>query len=115
MSAFSGRLNQKVMDILLMKQPLLCIWKTESYTFFCSPVLSKEKPPRNLKELLQSFVDHRHDVVIRRTKFQLGKAQEKAHILQGLIIASQNIDEVIHIIRSSANTEEAKARLKEQK
>ena len=65
----------------------------------------------NLKELLQSFVDHRHDVVIRRTKFQLGKAQEKAHILQGLIIASQNIDEVIHIIRSSANTEEAKARL----
>ena len=68
----------------------------------------------NLKELLQSFVDHRHDVVIRRTKFQLGKAQEKAHILQGLIIASQNIDEVIHIIRSSANTDEAKARLSER-
>ena len=68
----------------------------------------------NLKELLQSFVDHRHDVVIRRTKFQLGKAQERAHILQGLIIASQNIDEVIHIIRSSANTDEAKARLSER-
>ena len=68
----------------------------------------------NLKDLLQSFVDHRHDVVIRRTKFQLGKAQEKAHILQGLIIASQNIDEVIHIIRSSANTEEAKNRLSER-
>lgn len=68
----------------------------------------------NLKELIQSFVDHRHDVVIRRTKFQLGKAQEKAHILQGLIIASQNIDEVIHIIRSSANTEDAKVRLSER-
>ncbi len=68
----------------------------------------------NLKELLQSFVDHRHDVVIRRTKYQLGKAQERAHILQGLIIASQNIDEVIHIIRSSANTEEAKERLSER-
>ena len=68
----------------------------------------------NLKDLLQSFIDHRHDVVIRRTKFQLGKAQERAHILQGLIIASQNIDEVIHIIRSSANTEEAKARLSER-
>lgn len=68
----------------------------------------------NLKDLLQSFVDHRHDVVIRRTKFQLGKAQERAHILQGLIIASQNIDEVIHIIRSSANTDEAKARLSER-
>ena len=65
----------------------------------------------NLKDLLQSFVDHRHDVVIRRTKFQLGKAQERAHILQGLIIACQNIDEVIHIIRSSANTDEAKTRL----
>jgi DNA gyrase subunit A len=63
---------------------------------------------------LQSFIDHRHDVVIRRTKFQLGKAQEKAHILQGLIIASQNIDEVIHIIRSSANTDEAKTRLSER-
>lgn len=68
----------------------------------------------NLKELLQSFVDHRHDVVIRRTKFQLGKAQERAHILQGLIIASQNIDEVIHIIRSSKTTEEAKSRLSER-
>ncbi len=68
----------------------------------------------NLKELLQSFVDHRHDVVIRRTQFQLGKAKERAHILQGLIIASQNIDEVIHIIRSSANTDEAKTRLSER-
>ncbi len=68
----------------------------------------------NLKELLQSFIDHRHDVVIRRTKFQLGKAQERAHILQGLIIASQNIDEVIHIIRSSKTTEEAKSRLSER-
>ncbi len=68
----------------------------------------------NLKELLQSFIDHRHDVVIRRTKFQLGKAQEKAHILQGLIVASQNIDEVIHIIRSSANIDEAKSRLSER-
>lgn len=68
----------------------------------------------NLKELLQSFIGHRHDVVIRRTKFQLGKAQERAHILQGLIIASQNIDEVIHIIRSSKTTEEAKSRLSER-
>ncbi|MBR5551959.1 MAG: DNA gyrase subunit A [Muribaculaceae bacterium] len=68
----------------------------------------------NLKELLQAFVDHRHDVVIRRTKFQLGKAQERAHILQGLIIACQNIDEVIHIIRSSANTDDAKTRLSER-
>ncbi len=65
----------------------------------------------NLKEILQAFVDHRHDVVIRRTKFELGKAQERAHILEGMIIASQNIDEVISIIRASASAEDAKEKL----
>ncbi len=68
----------------------------------------------NLKEILEAFVAHRHEVVIRRTKFELGKAQERAHILEGLIIASQNIDEVISIIRASANTEEAKQALMER-
>ncbi len=68
----------------------------------------------NLKEMLSAFIEHRHDVVIRRTKFELKKAQERAHILEGLIIASQNIDEVIHIIRSSASTEDARARLSER-
>ncbi len=68
----------------------------------------------NLKQMLESFIDHRHEVVTRRTKFELRKAQERAHILEGLIIASQNIDEVIHIIRSSANTEEARKRLTER-
>lgn len=65
----------------------------------------------NLKELLQSFIDHRHEVVIRRTKFDLAEAQRQAHILEGLIIASQNIDEVIRIIRASATVEDAKATL----
>ncbi len=65
----------------------------------------------SLKELLQSFIDHRHEVVIRRTRFRLGKAQERAHILEGLIVASQNIDEVIAIIRSSDSTDEARERL----
>jgi DNA gyrase subunit A len=65
----------------------------------------------NLKELLQAFIDHRHEVVIRRTKFELNEAQNQAHILEGLIIASQNIDEVIHIIRSSESTEAAKTAL----
>ncbi len=68
----------------------------------------------NLKELIQNFLDHRHEVVIRRTQFELRKAQERAHILQGLIIASQNIDEVIAIIRGSASTEEARQRLSER-
>lgn len=68
----------------------------------------------NLKEMLLAFVDHRHEVVIRRTKFELRKAQEKAHILEGLIIASQNIDEVIHIIRNSSSTEDARAKLTER-
>ena len=68
----------------------------------------------NLKEILQAFIDHRHDVVIRRTKFELRKAEERAHILEGLIIASQNIDEVIRIIRASGSTEEAKTTLAER-
>ncbi|MDE6495558.1 MAG: DNA topoisomerase 4 subunit A, partial [Duncaniella sp.] len=68
----------------------------------------------NLKELLSAFVDHRHEVVIRRTKFQLAKAQERAHILEGLIIASQNIDEVIAIIRGASDTETARVKLSER-
>lgn len=68
----------------------------------------------NLKELLQAFVDHRHEVVIRRTRYELKKAEERAHILRGLMIACDNIDEVISIIRSSRTTDEARARLSER-
>ena len=67
----------------------------------------------NLRELLQAFVEHRHEVVIRRTRFELKKAEERAHILRGLMIACDNIDEVIHIIRSSQTTDEARTRLSE--
>ncbi len=68
----------------------------------------------NLKELLQYFLEHRHEVVIRRSRFQLKKAKEREHILEGLIIASDNIDEVIAIIRSSKTTDEARQRLGER-
>ncbi len=68
----------------------------------------------NLKEILQAFIDHRHEVVIRRTQFDLAKARERAHILEGLIIASQNIDEVISIIRGSDSTEDARNKLTER-
>lgn len=68
----------------------------------------------NIKQIISAFIDHRHEVVIRRTQFELNKARERALILRGLIIASQNIDEVIHIIRSSDDTEQAKARLAER-
>ena len=68
----------------------------------------------NLKQILQHFLDHRHEVVIRRTRFQLKKALDRAHILEGLIVASDHIDEVIHIIRSSKNTDEARQRLSER-
>ena len=61
----------------------------------------------NLKDLIQAFVDHRHEVVIRRTKFDLEKAKERAHILEGLLIASDNIDEVIAIIKASKSPNEA--------
>lgn len=68
----------------------------------------------NLKEILFYFVQHRHEVVIRRTRFLLKKAEERAHILKGLMIACDNIDEVIHIIRHSQTTEEARTRLSEK-
>jgi DNA gyrase subunit A len=62
----------------------------------------------NLKDLIKHFVNHRHDVVVRRTKFELAKAEARAHILEGLIIASDNIDEVIKLIRASKNADEAR-------
>jgi DNA gyrase subunit A len=68
----------------------------------------------NVKEMIHYFVEHRHDVVVRRTVYELRKAEERAHILEGLIIASDNIDEVIALIRSSSNGEEARAKLIER-
>ena len=65
----------------------------------------------NLKQLIAAFVDHRHDVVIRRTRFELAEAEKRAHILEGLIIASDNIDEVVKIIRASKNPDEARDQL----
>jgi DNA gyrase subunit A len=63
----------------------------------------------NLKDMIHYFVEHRHDVVVRRTQFELRKAEERAHILEGLIIASDNIDEVIALIRASKDGDEARA------
>ncbi len=68
----------------------------------------------NLKQLIEAFVDHRHEVVIRRTQYDLRKAEERAHILEGLIIACDHIDEVVQIIRSSKSPEEARTRLMER-
>jgi DNA gyrase subunit A len=68
----------------------------------------------NLKDMIHYFVEHRHDVVTRRTQFELRKAEERAHILEGLIIASDNIDEVIALIKASKNTEEARGKLIER-
>ncbi|UJH66967.1 DNA gyrase subunit A [Allomuricauda sp. SCSIO 65647] len=65
----------------------------------------------NLKDIIHHFVEHRHEVVVRRTQFELKKAEDRAHILQGLIIASDNIDEVIEIIKASSNVEEARSNL----
>ncbi|MGB2152436.1 MAG: DNA gyrase subunit A [Flavobacteriaceae bacterium] len=65
----------------------------------------------NLKEMIHHFVEHRHEVVVRRTKFELKKAEDRAHILEGLIIASDNIDQVIALIRSSSNADEAREKL----
>ena len=64
--------------------------------------------------MIHYFIEHRHDVVVRRTQFELRKAEERAHILEGLIIASDNIDEVIALIKASKNTDEAKEKLIER-
>ena len=68
----------------------------------------------NLKDMIHYFVEHRHEVVVRRTEYELRKAEERAHILEGLIIASDNIDEVIKIIRASNNADEARTSLMER-
>jgi len=68
----------------------------------------------NLKDMIVHFVEHRHEVVVRRTQYELRKAEERAHILEGLIIASDNIDEVIALIRSSSNGDEARTKLIER-
>ena len=68
----------------------------------------------NLKDLIRHFVDHRHDVIVRRSRFDLQKAEERLHIVKGLLIAQDNIDEVVHIIRSSKTNDEAKSRLQER-
>jgi DNA gyrase subunit A len=68
----------------------------------------------NLRSMISNFVDFRHEVVVRRTKYELKKAEERAHILEGLIIASDNIDEVIEIIKSSASPDKAREKLAER-
>ncbi|MDA0884894.1 MAG: DNA gyrase subunit A [Bacteroidetes bacterium] len=68
----------------------------------------------NLKDLIHHFVDHRHDVVVKRTTFELNKAEERSHILEGLIIASDNIDDVISLIKESSNAEEARIKLEKK-
>jgi DNA gyrase subunit A len=68
----------------------------------------------NLKDMIHHFVEHRHEVVVRRTEYELKKAEDRAHILEGLIIASDNIDEVIALIRSSSNADEARGKLMER-
>ena len=68
----------------------------------------------NLKDLIHHFVDHRHDVVVKRTTFELNKAEERSHILEGLIVASDNIDDVISLIKESSNAEEARIKLEKK-
>ncbi len=67
-----------------------------------------------LKKLIDYFVQHRHDVILRRARFDLDQAEKRAHILEGLIIASDNIDEVVAIIRASSNADTARERLMER-
>ena len=78
-----------------------------SFSVNCIALVKGRPKLLTLKDCIVNFVDHRHDVVIRRTRYDLRKAEERAHILQGLIIASDNIDEVVHIIRNAKNPQAA--------
>ncbi len=85
-----------------------------SFSVNCIALVKGRPRLLTLKECVKYFVEHRHDVTIRRTKFDLKKAQERAHILQGLIIACDNIDEVVHIIRASKTPSDAQRNLEKR-
>lgn len=85
-----------------------------SFSVNCIALVHGRPKTLSLKDCIKYFVEHRHEVVIRRTKFDLRKAQERAHILEGLIIASDNIDEVIRIIRAAKTPNDAIANLMER-
>jgi DNA gyrase subunit A len=85
-----------------------------SFSVNCIAIVRKRPKTLTLKDCIKEFVDHRHEVTIRRTKFDKKKAEERAHLLQALIIASDNIDEVVQIIKSSKTPQEAQTRLMER-
>ena len=85
-----------------------------SFSVNCIALVKGRPRLLTLKDCVRYFVDHRHDVTIRRTKFELRKAQERAHILEALIIACDNIDEVVHIIRSSKTPSDAQRNLEQR-
>ena len=85
-----------------------------SFSVNCIALVKGRPRLLTLKECVKYFVEHRHDVTIRRTKFDLKKAQERAHILEGLIIACDNIDEVVHIIRASKTPSDAQRNLEKR-
>ena len=85
-----------------------------SFSVNCIAIVRKRPKTLTLKDCIKEFVEHRHDVTIRRTKFDKKKAEERAHLLEALIIASDNIDEVVQIIKSSKNPQEAQTRLMER-
>lgn len=85
-----------------------------SFSVNCIALVKGRPRLLTLKECVKYFVEHRHDVTIRRTKYDLKKAQERAHILEGLIIACDNIDEVVHIIRGSKTPSDAQRNLEQR-
>ena len=100
---------ERIMNILYKKTKL-------EDTFGVNMIALVDNEPKvlNLYQMLDYYLIHQKDVVTRRTKYDLNKAEERAHILEGLMIALDNIDEVISIIRSSRTTNEAKERLEER-
>ena len=83
----------------------------DTFSIYNLALVNRQPKVLNLKEMIVHYVDHRHEILTRKTQFELKKAKDRAHILEGLRIAQENIDEVVRIIRASANTEDAKTQL----
>ena len=92
----------------------MCIRDRDTFGVIMLALVNNEPRVLNLAQMLKLYLNHQKEVVTRRTRYELNKAEERAHILEGLLIALDNIDEVISIVRSSRTTPEAKERLMER-
>lgn len=106
-----AELKKDAVTDVVLNQLLRYTQLQDTFSIYNLALVNNQPKLLNLRELIDHYIAHRHEVVVRRTQYELRKAEDRAHILEGLRIAQQNIDEVVKIIRSSANQSEARANL----